>query len=300
MGSSSDRQTGFRMRSNYHDLSIGESITTHVGGSRKTGKLLAIDHRSVAVRVGETDAPITLGHFRYRHEAKSPEDIPSVVVIEGARIGADVTRPFMSGTKYSTSLVSLHKDARLFIAPAHSPMSPPGPHVFPAADCEWNFGDNWLKKVRYGWHLDVDVDGELGHPMVAGADGTVLAVRRFYADTKQEDLWWKGIALQADDGFVYIYMHWDELSDGVSVGARVQAGDAVGVMGRSGYHSMHITTHLHFEMLVMRHPERFRFAFEMEPDLLPTPNRVLPADAEGFVVNPYPYLVRWFTHGSAT
>ena len=45
---------------------------------------------------------------------------------------------------------------------------------------------------------------------------------------------------------------------------------------------------------MLRHPEDFRFAFALEPDVLPTPNRVLPAATEGFAVNPYPYLVEWY------
>ena len=36
-------------------------------------------------------------------------------------------------------------------------------------------------------------------------------------------------------------------------------------------------------------------AFETEPEVLPTPNRVLAKDVEGFVVNPYPYLVDWYS-----
>lgn len=279
------------MTTGYHDLSVGESVTT--AGPQVT--LLGVDGRSATVQVGNREVSIPLGRFRNRLLPNPPDDVPSVVETDGVRIGADVTRPFMRGSKYSRSLVNLEKDARLFIGPSDRPMSPEGTHVFPVPETDWCFGENWLQKVVYGWHLGVDVDEVRGHPLVSITDGTVLAIRRFDPGTQEEDYWGNGLALLGDDGFVYVYMHWDELADGVAEGARLKAGDSIGPMGRSGFDSTQITTHLHLEMLVMRHPERFRFTFEVEPDVLPTPNRFLPEDVEGYVVNPYPYLVEWYT-----
>ena len=33
---------------------------------------------------------------------------------------------------------------------------------------------------------------------------------------------------------------------------------------------------------------------ELDLEVLPTPNRYLPAEVEGHVINPYPYLVEWY------
>lgn len=272
-------------------MSVGESVRI---ADRPTVTLLSVDDRSVIVKVGDSNVTLQLGHFRNRLLPNPPDDIPSIVEVDGLRIGADVTKPFMCGSKYSLSLVNLQKDARLFIGSSDEPMSLLGTHVFPVPDTEWNYGENWLQKVIYGWHLGVDVDEERGHPLVAVTDGTVIALRHFDPETQQEDYWGNGLAMLGDDGFVYIYMHWDALADGVVEGARLQAGDPIGSMGRSGFDSTQITTHLHLEMLVMRYPERFTFAFAPQPDTLPTPNRYLPEEVEGYVVNPYPYLVQWY------
>ena len=52
--------------------------------------------------------------------------------------------------------------------------------------------------------------------------------------------------------------------------------------------------------MILRHPEKFRFAFELELDVLPTPNRVLLPETEGYAVNPYPYLVEWYLNAQST
>ena len=279
----------------YQDLLLGEGVTCMMpDGGQRVIKLQDVDERSATVRVNDAVAKIPLGHFAKRTQRNPPGDVVNVLVMEGLRIGAELTRNYMCGSKYSLSLVNLKKDARIFIGLAERPLSPPGTHVFPVPDYEWNFGENWLQSVIYGWHLGVDIDAESGHPLVAVADGSVMAIRHFDAAHKEEDYWGNGLALLGDDGLVYIYMHWDRLTEGLAEGSQVEAGDEIGVMGRSGFDSKQITTHLHFEVMVLRHPEKFCFAFELEPEVLPTPNRFLPPETEGYVVNPYPYLVEWY------
>ena len=277
----------------YRELNLGESVTWSEGVQRVV-ELQDIDGRSAAVCVNDRVAHIPLGHFAKRTLGNPPGDVVNMVDFEGLRIGADMTRDYMRGSKYSLSLVNLKKDARIFLGSAKKPFSPPGTHVFPVPHYEWNFGENWLQSVVYGWHLGVDIDAERGHPLVSVTDGSVMAIRHFDAGQEEEDYWGNGLALLGDDGLVYIYMHWDRLTDGPAEGSRVKAGDEIGVMGRSGFDSKPFATHLHFEVMVLRHPEKFRFAFELEPEVLPTPNRVLPPETEGYAVNPYPYLVEWY------
>ena len=279
----------------YRELDVGESIICTTPGSEPcTVELQHVDDRAATVSVNGGVTPIPLGHFASRSLGNPADDVVSMVNRDGLRIGADMTRNYMSGSKYSLSLVNLKKNARIYVGPADEPLSGPGKYDFPVPDYEWNFGENWLHPVVYGWHLGVDLDAERGHPLAAVTDGTVVAVRHFDAAYQEEDYWGNGLALLGDDRRLYIYMHWDCLAEGVSEGSRVRAGDELGRMGRSGFASKPFPTHLHFEILMLRHPERFRFAFELEPDVLPTPNRMLLPETEGYAVNPYPYLVEWY------
>lgn len=283
----------------YHELDVGESIIcTTKGDGRYTVELLGVDDKSVSVRVNDAVATIPLGHFAGRRIARPPGEVISVVELEGLRVGADITKAFMSGSNYSRGLLHLRKDARLLIKTTEGSFSPPGNHAFPAINFEWNYGEHWLQPVIYGWHLGIDLDGELGHPLAAVTDGTVLKIRHFDPTHEADDYWGNGLALLGDDGLVYIYMHWDHLTEGIEEGSRVKAGDEIGVMGRSGFDRLKIGTHLHFEVMVLRHPENYHFAFKLEPEIKPTPNRALPPEAKGYAVNPYPYLVEWYLNES--
>lgn len=278
----------------YRELNVGETVNMAVGGDRRAVRLVAFDDRSVTVQVNRTTVRIPLGHFADRRLGNPPGDVPQVIEIGGLKIGAEVTRALMRGTRYSRSLVNLDKDARLWIGQAGRPMSPPGPHVFPLPDYAWHFGENWLQPVPYGWHLGVDLDAQRGHPMVAVAGGTVVAIRHYDPEREEEDYWGNNLGLLGDDGLLTCYMHWDRLATGVDVGSRLRAGEPVGWVGRSGFETKPFATHLHLEVMVLKRPRAFTFAYELEPDVLPTPNRFLQPELGGYAVDPYPYLVEWY------
>jgi murein DD-endopeptidase MepM/ murein hydrolase activator NlpD len=281
----------------YYELNIGETLELSLPeGNQATIRLEAIGNQELTVSVNGTAVTIPLGHFASTIVAQPPGDVVNVVEVEGVKIGADMTRAFMSGSKYSLTLVNLRKDARLYINAAGERLSPPGVYRFPIADYQWNFADNWLNKVPYGWHLGIDPNAEVGQPLVAVTDGTILAIRHYPAGAP-EDYWGNNLALLGNDGVLYLYMHWDALAPGIDEETRVQAGDAIGTVGRSGFETKPFPTHLHFEMMLLKHPERFYFAYEVEPEVLQTPNRFLPAEVEGFVINPYPFLVEWYLAG---
>jgi murein DD-endopeptidase MepM/ murein hydrolase activator NlpD len=277
----------------YYELNIGESLThTLKNGKQVTIRLDGIAERTLSVTVNSTLVTIALGHFAPTVVAQAPGDVVNIVEVEGIKIGADVTKVFMSGTNYSLTQINLHKDARLYINDAGERLSPPGTYRFPIADYAWNFADNWLNKVPYGWHLGIDPNAEMGQPLVAVTDGTVIAIRHYRPlPDESEDFWGNNLALLGNDGVLYLYMHWDHLAPAIDVGSVVKAGDALGAVGRSGFETKPFPTHLHFEMMLLKHPENFYFSYEMEPGELP--KRYLPAEVEGFVINPYPYLVEW-------
>lgn len=276
----------------YHDLRIGDRIPeTDI-------ELVTAGDRVVSLRWQGTVHEVLLARFRLRTLGNPEGGVPSVVESGDWRIGVDLTQPYMSGTAYSRSHVNLAPgaDARVSRSRSGEAFSGPGDYRFPVADYTWHGGENWLPKVIYGWHLGVDLDGPVGQPLVACTAGRILAVR--HGKPGVEDYWGNGLALLGDDGRVYIYFHWKGLADGIATGVRVEAGDPLGTMGRSGYESKSgIDTHLHFEVLEMKDPEAFRFAFQMEPEVLPTPNRFLPPECGGYVVNPYPYLMEWAGKG---
>jgi murein DD-endopeptidase MepM/ murein hydrolase activator NlpD len=280
----------------YYDLNLGEAVTCAArGGGEATVRLEAVSERDLTVRVNAVTVCIPLGHFAPTTTDQPPGDVVNVVEVEGVKVGADVTGPFMTGSKYSLSLINLSKDARLYLGVAGEPMSPAGPHRFPIADYTWNFADNWLNRVPYGWHLGIDPNAARGQPLVAVTDGVVVAIRHYApAAGEPEDYWGNNLGLLGDDGVLYCYMHWDTLAPGIAEGVRVQAGAALGTVGRSGFETKPFPTHLHFEMMLLQRPEKFSFAYALDPGVLPTPNRLLQPEVEGHVVNPYPYLVEWY------
>jgi murein DD-endopeptidase MepM/ murein hydrolase activator NlpD len=279
----------------YHDLSVGESIVyTTVDGAEKKVRLEAVDDRSATVQVNESRAKIPLG-FADTTIALPPGELLDVVEMEGLRIGADATKAFMIGTRYSLSLLNLHKDARLYVGEVGQPLSPVGTHIFPLPNYnEWDLGGTWLKKVIYGWHLGVDLRADLGYPIVSVTDGVVVAVRHYDPERDEEDYWGNNLGVLGDDGILYCYMHWDRLAEGIAEGGRVRAGDFIGPLGRTGFETKPFPSHLHFEMMILRHPEKFYFAYGPEPEVLTTPNRFLQPEVDGHVINPYPFLVEWY------
>lgn len=89
---------------------------------------------------------------------------------------------------------------------------------------------------RGGWHRGVDITADLGAPIAAAAAGIVVA-------SGWESRYGRVIKIAHPSAFVTIYAHNSE--NGVEVGDRVAAGQAIGRIGRTGRASAH---HLHFEI----------------------------------------------------
>ena len=89
---------------------------------------------------------------------------------------------------------------------------------------------------RTGWHAGIDIQVELGTPIVAAASGTVIF-------SGWAASYGRAVKLQHANGFVTIYAHNNE--NLVQVGDVVEAGGVVATAGRSGHAS---GSHLHFEI----------------------------------------------------
>lgn len=86
-------------------------------------------------------------------------------------------------------------------------------------------------------HKGTDVHGDIGTPLLAIEAGTVLQASWHWSGGRQ-------IYVRGDStGDVYYYAHLDAWSEWVWTGTRVEAGDEIGTLGRSG--NAH-SPHLHF------------------------------------------------------
>jgi len=122
-----------------------------------------------------------------------------------------------------------------------------------AAGYRYSHCSDFGKLRSYGFarpHLGNDLMGSLGTPIVAVESGTVEALgwNRYGG--------WR-IGIRSDDSLrYYYYAHLRKdtpYAEGLKVGQRVQAGDVIGFMGRTGYAAEENvdnieTVHLHFGM----------------------------------------------------
>jgi murein DD-endopeptidase MepM/ murein hydrolase activator NlpD len=88
-------------------------------------------------------------------------------------------------------------------------------------------------------HGGIDIQGDVGDPVVAVAGGTVVVRPNNGAAGNT-------VHVRHDDGTLTKYFHLDEFS--VRNGQRVEAGQQIGTMGRTGNTPAQGDTHLHFEM----------------------------------------------------
>lgn len=87
-----------------------------------------------------------------------------------------------------------------------------------------------------GWHAGLDIQADMGTPILAAASGTVIVSgwERYYG---------RMIKIQHPGGFTSLYAH--NLENLVEEGDEVEAGRVIGTVGRSGHAS---ANHLHFEI----------------------------------------------------
>ncbi|MGE6334314.1 peptidoglycan-binding protein [Stenotrophomonas sp. NPDC077659] len=88
-------------------------------------------------------------------------------------------------------------------------------------------------------HGGVDIQGEVGDPIVAFGGGRVTVKPNNGAAGNT-------VHITHDDGSLTKYFHLNDIS--VRNGQRIEAGDQLGTMGRSGNTPKHGDTHLHFEL----------------------------------------------------
>ena len=128
--------------------------------------------------------------------------------------------------------------------------------TFPVARSNWlsviDFANDWhdprFRLVGGTWrlvgvHEGNDILAEKGTPVLSASPGSVEAVGwTFYSGTR--------VGVRGTDGKYYFYAHLSRIAPGISVGAPVQAGDVLGLVGNTGYgppgHEDEFPPHLHF------------------------------------------------------
>jgi murein DD-endopeptidase MepM/ murein hydrolase activator NlpD len=108
---------------------------------------------------------------------------------------------------------------------------------------------------RMGWHRGLDIQAELGTPVIASAPGLVVA-------SGVEPRYGRVVKIEHEAGFVTVYAH--NHVNTVDVGDRVAAGQVIASTGQTGRAT---SPHLHFDI-------RRDGAVVNPPYLLPMPRRV--------------------------
>jgi len=90
-------------------------------------------------------------------------------------------------------------------------------------------------------HLGVDIIAKEGNLEYAVADGTITKLYTVGVDK----LAGNGVRLTMANGTYFFYGHMSKLADGITIGAKVKAGQVIGYVGKTGDTN---TPHLHFEV----------------------------------------------------
>ena len=128
--------------------------------------------------------------------------------------------------------------------------------TFPVARASWlsylQFENDWheprFRRIGGRWqlvgvHEGNDILAEEGAPILSASGGTVEATGwTFYSGER--------VGVRGDDGKYYFYAHLSAYAPGIAPGARVEAGDVLGLVGNTGYgppgREDRFAPHLHF------------------------------------------------------
>jgi murein DD-endopeptidase MepM/ murein hydrolase activator NlpD len=128
--------------------------------------------------------------------------------------------------------------------------------TFPVARSNWfsviEFDNDWheprLRLIGGKWrqvgvHEGTDISAEKGTPVLSATEGTVEAIGwTFYSGDR--------VGVRGTDGNYYFYAHLSAFAPGIAIGARVEAGTVLGLVGNTGYgdpgHEDEFPPHLHF------------------------------------------------------
>lgn len=243
------------------DLAVSEETkVTLPGRSRPVPvRLVAVDavrdrirgavRRAVAtVRIAGQEIILPVGNYQ----------LPTKV--GDYRIDCPVTRDFRLNA--DKDFWGLEKDARLRIWEAEGPLLPPGTVRYPTRD-RWFASDTQMANeptyvngderpdnLRIYYHTGLDIGGCEGLTQVLAATGgrivslkgAVLAEYRLPVVLPRADV----LYLEDERGWLYRYSHFQRIDRDLELGARVEQGTPLGLVGKEGQSGG--WSHLHFEI----------------------------------------------------
>ena len=209
----------------------------------------AVRQSRVRVRVNGEEARLGCGNY----------NLPAAV--GGVQIDCAVTIALAANSR--TNPWGLEKDVRLRVWPAGSPFLPPGTFVYPVKQ-RWFATDTQManqpsyvdgseepsaKRIYY--HYGLDVGGAEGlTEVVSATEGRVVVRGRTalpeHMKSPYTEVGYDGVVVLDDRGWFHWYFHLFSIADGIKLGERVRAGQAVGRIGKEG--SAGCWSHLHYEI----------------------------------------------------
>lgn len=269
----------------YVELKRDETVSYQLkDGSSKKIRLMYVSSTQVSLRVEDTLIQISFekGNFQTRKR------LPRIGILEGLEIGVEVTKYCRGLTIYSDSHLNLSTDVRLRLCDSKYPITSKQNYIFPVQDIQWDRRDNWLDEVGFGYHIGVDIVCPEGKPVLTVTAGEVIAVKEYRPGIDKEDYRGKRVMVLGNDGLLYHYSHFSIIESHIIPGTILSSGEKTGNSGRTGFETKKgIVSHLHFEIWKVSYPRKFSYRYE---DGLP----ILPAEVDGFVVDPLPYLWGWY------
>ncbi len=273
------------------DLNVGESREAALcDGSTATVKLLDLEETRDNLRnaVRKAVATVRLNGRKVRLSAAN-YNLPRAV--GGVQIDCAATRGCVASSDAKNPW-ALDKDARLRLWPAGSPWIRPGTFVYPVRQ-RWFAGDTQMAnepcfvnacdlpgKTAVYYHYGLDFGGAEGlTEVVAATDGVVVSARGKTIDSPdvprvvrpRADV----VYLRDGRGWYYRYSHLYTIEPAVRLGARIEMGQKLGLVGKRGASGG--WSHLHFE-IDARQPsggfgasDAYAFAWQAYHDQYPTP-----------------------------
>jgi len=243
------------------DLNVGETRYVELrDGSRVALTLLDLKETHDTVRGAVRKAIVEIEIDGQRtHLTSGTYNLPKTVA--SVQIDCPVTRGYtVNNTRVRPW--GLEKDARLRLWPAGSPLTSPGTFVYPVVQ-RWFASDTQManepvfvdpKEVpgtpKIYYHYGLDIGGVEGMvDVLAATSGLVVSskgeVLRGYEDSPirpRHDT----VGILDERGWYYHYTHLKSIEAGIKLGARVNIGQEIGILGKEGNSGG--WSHLHFDI----------------------------------------------------